>query len=90
MVWDRIAFAATNLSVALKGMRSTFDIPCVGYCVLAVTFLWTVWWIFALIGTLNFLSDDEEISDDLIYVVVAFFLFSYYWTFQVIKVSHSN
>jgi hypothetical protein len=90
VVWDRIAFAATNLSVALKGMRSTFDIPCVGYCVLAVTFLWTVWWIFALIGTLNFLSDDEEISDDLIYVVVAFFLFSYYWTFQVIKVRHSN
>jgi hypothetical protein len=87
VVWDRIAFAATNLSVALKGMRSTFYIPCVGFCVLAVTFLWTVWWIFSLIGTLNFLSDDEEISDELIYGVVAFFLFSYYWTFQVIKVS---
>ncbi len=90
VVWDRIAFAATNLSVALKGMRSTFYIPCVGCCVLAITFLWTVWWIFALIGTLNFLSDDEEISDDLIYGVVAFFLFSYYWTFQVIKVSHCS
>jgi hypothetical protein len=89
VVWDRIAFAATNLSVALKGMRSRFDIPCVGFCVLAITFLWTVWWIFALIGTLNFLSDDEDISDGLIYVVVAFFLFSYYWTFQVIKVSQS-
>ena len=89
VVWDRIAFAATNLSVALKGMRSTFAIPCVGFCVLAITFLWTVWWIFALIGTMNFLSDDDDISDGLIYVVVAFFLFSYYWTFQVIKVSHS-
>jgi len=85
VVWDRIPFAATNLSVALKGMRSTLDIPIVGLCVLTITFLWTIWWICAFVGTFNFLHDDEELSNDWMSVVVVFFFFSYYWTFQVIK-----
>lgn len=85
VVWDRIAFAATNLSVALKGMRSTLDVPFVGVCVLATTILWTIWWICAFIGTFDFLNDDEDLSNDWMSVVVVFFVFSYYWTFQVIK-----
>ena len=87
MVWDRVPFAATNLNVALKGMRSTLDVPFVGLGVLAVTFLWTIWWICAFVGTFDFLNDDDELSNDWMSMVVIFFLFSYYWTFQVIKVS---
>ena len=86
VVWDRISFAATNLSVALKGMRSTLDIPFVGVYVLAITFLWTIWWVCAFVGTFDFLNDDAELSNDWMSVVVVFFIFSYYWTFQVIKV----
>jgi len=85
VVWDRISFAATNLSVALKGMRSTLDIPFVGVCVLAITILWTIWWVCAFVGTFDFLNDDTELSNDWMSVVVVFFIFSYYWTFQVIK-----
>ena len=87
VVWDRISFAATNLSVALKGMRSTLDVPFVGLGVLGATFLWTVWWICAFIGTFDFLNDDEGLSNNWMSVVIVFFLFSYYWTFEVIKVS---
>jgi hypothetical protein len=86
-VWDRISFAATNLSVALKVLRETLVIIFVGLCVLAMTFLWTIWWMCAFIGTFNFLNDDEGLSNDWMSVVVAFYFFSYYWTFQVIKVS---
>lgn len=85
VVWDRISFAATNLSVALKGMRSTMDIPFVGLGVLAATFLWTNLWICAFVGTFDFLNDDADLSNDWMSVVIVFFLFSYYWTFQVIK-----
>mmetsp|Transcript_53703 Transcript_53703/g.114060 ORF Transcript_53703/g.114060 Transcript_53703/m.114060 type:complete len:875 (-) Transcript_53703:197-2821(-) len=85
VVWDRVPFAATNLSVALKGMRSTLDVPIVGVCVLAITFLWTIWWICAFVGMFDFLNDDEGLSNDWMSVVLVFFLFSYYWTFQVIK-----
>jgi hypothetical protein len=87
VVWDRISFAATNLSVALKGMREMLVIVFVGLCVLAMTFMWTIWWMCAFIGTFNFLNDDEGLSNDWMSVVVAFYFFSYYWTFQVIKVS---
>mmetsp|Transcript_24754 Transcript_24754/g.53400 ORF Transcript_24754/g.53400 Transcript_24754/m.53400 type:complete len:858 (+) Transcript_24754:443-3016(+) len=85
VVWDRISFAAINLSVALKGMRSTLHIPFVGLCVLAVTFLWTNIWICAFIGTFDFLNDDEDLSNNWMSVVIVFFLFSHFWTFQVIK-----
>ncbi|KAL7464034.1 hypothetical protein ACHAXS_005790 [Conticribra weissflogii] len=85
IVWERIPFAATNLSVALKGMRSTLDIPMIGILILGVSFLWTIWWICAFVGVFDFLNDDEGISDDWMVVVIVFFLFSYYWTIQVIK-----
>ena len=87
VVWDRIPFAATNLSVALKGMRSTLDIPFLGVCLLAVSFIWTIWWICSFVGVFDFLSDTEELSDDWMFVVIVFYVFSYYWTMQVIKVS---
>lgn len=85
MVWNRISFAATNLSVALKAMRGMLDILFVGLCVLAATFLWTIWWICSFIGTYNFLYEDEGLSNDWISIVVVFYVCSYYWTFQVIK-----
>jgi hypothetical protein len=87
VVWDRISFAATNLSVALKGMRSTLDVPFVGLVVLAMTFLWTVWWLCAFVGTFDSIQEIEQLSNNWMSVVIVFFLFSYYWTFQVIKVS---
>jgi len=44
----------------------------------------------AFIGTFDFLNDDEELSNNWMSVIIVFFLFSYYWTFQVIKVSRFN
>ena len=86
-VWDRIPFAATNLSVALKGMRETLDIPLIGVCNLMVTFAWTMCWIYAFFGASDYLWNEQDLSDTCMVVVVAFFFFSYYWTIQVIKVS---
>ena len=88
VVWDRIPFAATNLSVALKGMRSTLDIPFVGFCILVVSFLWTIWWICAFIGVFNFVNDVDDLSNNWMSVVRVFFLFSYFWTIEVMKVSY--
>jgi len=85
VVWDRIPFAATNLSVALKGMRRTLDIPLLGVCNLVATFAWTICWICAFFGASDYLWNEEELSNDWMVVVVLFFFFSYYWTTQVIK-----
>lgn len=87
VVWDRIKFAATNLSVALKSMRGTVDIPLVGVGALAVSFLWTIWCICSFVGVFDFLSDCEQLSDDWMVVVIVFYLFSYCWTVQIIKAS---
>jgi hypothetical protein len=90
VIWDRIPFAATNLSVALKGMRETLDIPLLGVCNLVATFAWTICWICAFFGALDYLWNEEELSNDWMVVVVIFFVFSYYWTTQVIKVSQHS
>ena len=86
-VWNKISFASTNLSVALKAMRSMLSIVFVGLCVSALTFLWTIWWMCSFIGTFNFLYEDKGLSNNWIIVVVSFYIFSYCWTFQVLKVS---
>jgi hypothetical protein len=90
VVWDRIPFAATNLNVALKGMRGTLDIPLLGVCNLVATFAWTICWICAFFGASDYLWNEEELSNDLMVVVIIFFFFSYYWTSQVIKVSQQQ
>lgn len=90
VVWDRIPFAATNLSVALKGMRGTLDIPLLGVCNLVATFAWTICWVCAFFGASDYLWNEEELSNDWMVVVVIFFFFSYYWTTQVIKVSQQE
>lgn len=88
-VWNKISFASTNLSVALKAMRSMLSVIFVGLCVSALTFLWTIWWMCSFIGTFNFLNEDKGLSNDWIIVVVSFYIFSYCWTCQVLKVSPS-
>ena len=84
--WDRIPFAATNLSVALMGMRSTLDILLLGICIVTSMFLYTVMWLCAAIGTYDYISDEEDVSNEWLGVIVILFGFSYVWTFQVIKV----
>ena len=86
-VWNKISFASVNLSVALKAMRSMLSIVFVGLCVSALTFLWTIWWMCSFIGTFNFLYEDKGLSNNWIIVVVCFYIISYCWTFQVLKVS---
>lgn len=87
VVWDRIHFASTNLAVALKSMRGTLDIPLIGVVALSTSFLWTIWCICSFVGVFDFLSDCEQLSDDWTVVVIVFYLFSYCWTIQVIKVN---
>ena len=73
-------------SCRLLNCRFNKLIPCAGVGVLALTFAWTIWWICAFVGTFNFLNGAEELSNGWMSVVMVFFVFSYYWTFQVIKV----
>ena len=89
IVWERILFAATNLSVALKGMKSALDIPLLGVCTLVTSFLWTIWCLCSFVGVFDFLSDCDQLSDNWMIVVVAFYLFSYCWTIQIIKVRYN-
>ena len=90
VVWDRIPFAATNLSVALKGMRKSLDIPFIGFCNLVTTFTWTICWICAFFGASDYLWNEEKLSNNWMVAVALFFLFSYYWTAQVLKVSQQH
>ena len=86
VVWDRIPFAATNLKVALKSMKSNIDVPLVGVGALSMSFIWTIWCTYSFVGVFDFLSDNGQLSDNWMVVVVGFYLFSYWWTIQVIKV----
>ena len=54
--WNRIPFAATNLHVALCGIRCTADLTLLGVASLAIAFGWCITWSMALVGLVNALN----------------------------------
>lgn len=91
VVWDRVPFATTNMRIALNGMKCTADILMVAFGMMMVAFLWSLLWAVSFLGIYDvFLSTKDAHNDqnsvNKIGVVVYFgMIFSYIWTYNVIK-----
>lgn len=89
-IWNRIPFAASNLATALTAVRSNLGVALVAYGLVLVAVAWTLLWMISLIGIYVRSADCHQgVCEGHINGGVAiFFLLSFYWTQQVIKVSH--
>lgn len=94
VVWDRIPFAATNLNVALCGVKSSADILLVTLGMMLCGFLWTIDWVVAFLGIYDHHLDklestNSQISDNFTWMGISIYagmLISYFWTLNVIMV----
>jgi len=93
VVWDRVAFATTNLNIALIGIKCSADLLMVSFGMMLVAFLWTMLWAVSFLGVYDvFLStnDAHTSQDDVTWTGLAVYFgmfFSYIWTYNVIQVS---
>lgn len=89
-IWNRIPFAASNLATALTAVRSNLGVALVSYGMVLVAVVWTLLWMISLIGIYVRSADCHQgVCEGHINGGVAiFFLLSFYWTQQVIKVSY--
>lgn len=88
VVWNRIPFAASNLVTAISAVRANMGLAFFAYSNLIVSFLWSVWWAIAFIGTSYIVGNcnpDGTCEGQLNGWAVFLFLVSYFWTAQVIK-----
>lgn len=88
-IWSRIPFASSNLKTALTAVRANLGVAVIAYGLVIVAVGWTLLWMIALIGVYTRTADCDKNGtctgslrggDEL------FFLLSFYWTQQVIKV----
>lgn len=89
-IWNRIPFAASNLATALTAVRSNLGVTLVAYGLVLVAVMWTLVWMISLIGIYVRSADchDGMCEGHITSGVAIFFLLSFYWTQQVIKVRY--
>lgn len=90
IVWERIPFAATNLSCALIGIRENLGITAVAYSMMILAFGWSMWCIFAILGVYDYLNEEVEGGVSENYHVLFVLAFAFYWTYQVLQVRKLN
>mmetsp|Transcript_18977 Transcript_18977/g.28303 ORF Transcript_18977/g.28303 Transcript_18977/m.28303 type:complete len:495 (-) Transcript_18977:253-1737(-) len=74
-IWSRIPFAAANLNTAITGVKANMGLAVIAFFYLIVAFVWSVWWIAAAGGSLQYYGG----------WIVFLFLISFYWVHQVIQ-----
>ena len=87
-VWDRIPFAAANLSTAVTAVRANLGLTFYSYLAVVTVFLWSIWWSVASMSTIyvtNGCQADGNCESDVNAGIVFLFLLAYYWTTQVIS-----
>jgi hypothetical protein len=92
-VWDRLPWAASNLVTACTAINTNAGVFGVGLLLSAMSLVYSLVWILALVGTVNHLTtcemndqDEEVCTSHVNGFVIALFLLSLYWTMQVIQV----
>jgi hypothetical protein len=91
-VWNRIPFAAANLTTGLTAIKANYGICLLGYLMCFVTYLWVLIWTLAYVGVSYKESGGCITEGDRICMSqmntpsFLFLVFSYYWTSQVVKV----
>ena len=88
VVWERIPFASANLTTAVTGVRDNLGLVGIAFFFQFMALVCSIWYSFAYVGLHDAMnSADYDTSDRAKIVVHVLFLVSYYWTFQVLRVS---
>jgi hypothetical protein len=88
VVWNRIPFAASNLVTAISAVRANMGLAFFAYSNLIMSFLWSIWWAIAFLGTYYVVGNcnpDGTCDGQLNNWAAFLLLVSYFWTAQVIK-----
>ncbi|CAJ1949919.1 unnamed protein product [Cylindrotheca closterium] len=88
VVWNRVAFAASNLVTATTAVQANLGLTFLAYSSLILSMLWSVWWAVAFVSTnyvLGNCNPDGTCEEELNGFIVFLLLVSYFWTAQVIK-----
>ena len=72
-VWNRIGFAAANLTTALTAVRANKGLVVTAFGCLVIALIWSLWWSIAAAGILNELGEGT----------LFFTLLSYFWVRSV-------
>lgn len=88
VVWDRIPFASANLTTALTGVRDNLGLVCIAFECQFLALVCSIYYSFTFVGLHNVMYNGGlEMSDKLKFLVDVLLLVSYYWTYQVLRVS---
>lgn len=91
VVWERIPFASANLTTAVTGVRDNLGLVGIAFFFQFMALVCSIWYSFAYVGLHDAMNSAEyDTSDRAKIVVHVLFLVSYYWTFQVLRVSSNN
>ena len=88
VVWNRIEFAASNLTTATTVIKSNMGLTFFAYMNLILSFLWSLWWTITAVSTFFVLGECDtqgNCQNNINGFVVFGFLVSYFWTIQILK-----
>ena len=89
VVWDRIPFASANLTTALTGVRDNLGLVGVAFLFQFLTLLCSIYYTITFVGLHDAMHNGElkGLSDNMMWGLDILLLVSYYWTYQVLRVS---
>ena len=90
VVWDRIPFAAANLSAGLTGVRRNAGTILVAFAFQFLAVAWSIYYTFVVIGVYDALNNGQlNLSKHATVFVYSMLFVSYYWTYSVLLVRQS-
>jgi hypothetical protein len=92
VVWDRIPFASANLTTALTGVRDNLGLVGIAFLFQFLALVCSICYSFAYVGLYDAMNSGGFIysGDRAMVIMHVLFLASYYWTFQVLRVSDTS
>lgn len=89
-VWRRIPFARANLVTAITAVKTNLGVILVAFGMVLLFVIWSVLWSLSYLGIYAHSMrhcEKDDCQDPTAGIVGVFFLLSFYWTSEVIKVS---
>jgi len=86
-VWNRIPFAAANLTTGLEAIKTNYGVCVLGYVLAFAANVWVLVWVLAVSGVVYKESncEDNVCNSHMDPISAVLFLLSFYWTSQVLK-----
>jgi len=90
VVWDRIPFASANLTTALTGVRDNLGLVGVAFLYQFLALVASIYYTFTFVGLHDAMHNGDllgKVSDNMMWAIDIILFVSYYWTYQVLRVS---